>query len=87
MAAASLACNSSGNAPSTPAPPDSVAGGAGASDDPGGADAGATGEPLGGASGQVGLGEGGALSMPGTGGAPTEPGSWNESFWDQAVWQ
>ena len=81
VAAFSLACKSS-----TDAPPDNAAGAGGAANEPGEGDAGATGTQ-GGADGNPGEGEGGNVSMPGAGGVPTEPGSWDESFWDKAVWQ
>jgi len=86
IAALSLACKSAGEEPPAQAPTASVAGAGGAAHDPPGADAGAT-ATQGGAAGNTGLGEGGELSMPGAGGEPSEPGSWDESFWDKAVWQ
>lgn len=80
-----LGCKSSGDKPTTP--PDAAAG-AGAATEPGGNnEAGASTDPQGGAGNTPGVGEGGDVNMPGAGGEPTEPGSWDESFWDKAVWQ
>ena len=83
VCALALGCKSSDDAPT--APPEVVTpgegGAAGAGPDNG---AGATAEPQG---GNTGLGEGGDVNMPGAGGEATEPGSWDESFWDKAVWQ
>ena len=86
VAVFSLACKSSTDTPSSNAPPDGTAGAGGTPDDVGVGDAGAM-STQGGAGNKPGEGEGGDVSMPGAGGAPTEPGSWDESFWDKAVWQ
>ena len=84
VCALALGCKSSSDAP---APPSHEVAGAGGASEPGsGADAGAATEPQG---GETGLGQAGDANMPGVGagGAPTEPGSWDQSFWDDAVWQ
>lgn len=86
VAASSLACKGSGDAPAAP-PNDSAAGAGGASEPHEGDEAGASAMAQGGTGASSGLGEGGDINMPGVGGAPTEPGSWDESFWDEAVWQ
>lgn len=87
VCALALGCKSSSNAPGPPS--NEAAGAGGASEPGGGADAGAAAEPEGGANGDPGSGQAGDTNMPGTGagGAPTEPGSWDKSFWDDAVWQ
>ncbi len=68
-----LACKSSADSPT--APPSELAGGA-------------PDQGRGNEAGEAGLGEGGdVVNVPGAAGAPTEPGSWDKSFWDDAVWQ
>ncbi len=84
-----LACKSSADSPTTP--PSELAGAGGAPEPGAGNEAGATPEPQGGqngVAGKAGLGEGGdVVNVPGAAGAPTDPGSWDQSFWDDAVWQ
>ncbi len=84
-----LACKSSADSPATP--PSELAGAGGAPEPGGGSEAGAATEPQGGqvgVAGKAGVGEGGdVVNIPGAAGAPTEPGSWDQSFWDDAVWQ
>lgn len=87
LASLTLACKGSDDKPSTP--PDETSAGAGGDSQqpgsgPGGAEAGGTGNAQGGAAP---VGEGGEINLPVGGAAPTEPGSWDESFWDDAVWQ
>ena len=85
-----LACKGSDDQPQKP---DETSAGAGGDFEqpgggPGGADAGGAGNAQGGAGGGTApVGEGGDINLPGAGGAPTEPGSWDQSFWDDAVWQ
>jgi hypothetical protein len=85
VCALALGCKSS-DSPTTP-PNDAVAGAGGASEPGEGDEAGASAMPQGGAGANPGVGEGGDINMPGVGGEPTAPGSWDESFWDKAVWQ
>ena len=85
LCALALGCKSS-DGPAAP-PEGAVAGAGGASEAGPGDEAGASGMPQGGTGATTGTGEGGDINMPGVGGEPTEPGSWDESFWDNAVWQ
>lgn len=84
---APLACKSSDP---TPQPPSQSEAGQGNPDDvrPNEGDGGRASMMMGeaGSTGQV---DGGEPSMNGMGmgGAPTEPGAWDDSTWDNAIWQ
>ncbi|HEX2872929.1 MAG TPA: hypothetical protein VHP33_16825 [Polyangiaceae bacterium] len=88
VSALALGCKGSDDKPAEQPPTESAGAG-------GAPDGGPAGQPPGGAAGAntpggagtAPVGEGGELNLPGAGGGPTEPGAWDQSFWDDAVWQ